>query len=346
MPITLIILIILVIATIVVGSILEGKTKAVERFEEEVKEARQKDQQETSAPDSARVSGMFSSRGRVDNTSDALSALSEAETVRKAYKIATYVLLGLTVLVFLISAVAIVGTKKVGVVTSFNRPTGTISNGLHLKAPWQKVHELDGAIQTDSHEGTTIRLGNQSTADVKNSIRWRILPGTADRLYRDYRDFDKIRDSLVTRELTAALNEVFKDYDPLSAIRGGKNVVKQPTLDELGASVAQRLREQIGDQIEILNVIIPLIEFDPGTQSRIDSFQEEIANTRIAEQKQKTATANAAANRKLSSSVSHDPNVLVSKCLDTLAELAKEKQPLPAGFSCWPGGRESAIAVK
>ncbi|OGL32857.1 hypothetical protein A3F64_01060 [Candidatus Saccharibacteria bacterium RIFCSPHIGHO2_12_FULL_42_8] len=344
MPITLIILIILVIATIVVGSTLEGKTKEVSRLEGKVDDARRKDEQEVT-PDT-RASSMFSSRGMVDNTSVALGALSEAETARKAYKIATYVLLGLTVVVFLISIVAIVGTKKVGVVTSFNRPVGTLSNGLHLKAPWQKVHELDGAIQTDSHNDTTIRLGNQSTATVRNSIRWRIKPGTADELYRDYRDFDKIRDSLVTRELTAALNDVFKSYDPLRSIKEKSATTEIETPSELADDVAVALRKRIGDQIDVINVIIPIADYDPATQGRINAFQEEIANTRIAEQKQKTAAANAAANRKLSSSVSRDPNVLVSKCLDTLAEVAKAQQPLPAGFSCWPGGRESAIAVK
>ena len=57
----------------------------------------------------------------------------------------------------------------------------------------------------------------------------------------------------------------------------------------------------------------------------------EKANTRIAEQRAKTAAAEARANEILAASVSNDPNVLVSKCLDA----AREARISPLG--CWPG---------
>jgi hypothetical protein len=56
----------------------------------------------------------------------------------------------------------------------------------------------------------------------------------------------------------------------------------------------------------------------------------EKANTRIAEQRAKTAEAEAQANEILAASVSNDPNVLVSKCLDA----AREAHISPLG--CWP----------
>lgn len=335
MPISFIMFFIFGVATFAVGYFWEAKKRAIRELRTQLDDPEKEDPTRV-------VNDRYFGRS---TTLGGHQVVADAEASAVPFGFATYALLTLTVLCLVFSFVTIVGTKKVGVVTSFNRPVGTLSNGLHLKAPWQKVHELDGAIQTDSHNDTTIRLGNQSTATVRNSIRWRIKPGTADELYRDYRDFDRIRDSLVTRELTAALNEVFKSYDPLSTIKDETSTVKESP-SELGDDVAEALERRIGGQIDVLNVIIPIADYDKATQGRINAYQEEIANTRIAKQKQKTAAANAAANRTLSGSVSRDPNVLVSKCLDTLAEVAKEKQPLPAGFSCWPGGRESAIAVK
>jgi hypothetical protein len=79
------------------------------------------------------------------------------------------------------------------------------------------VTEMNGTIQIDNHTGeaaTTVRLGNNSTAFVDISVRWRIQPAAADELFLDYRDFDNVRDNLVTRELRAVLNEVFADFDP------------------------------------------------------------------------------------------------------------------------------------
>ena len=52
---------------------------------------------------------------------------------------------------------------------------------------------------------------------------------------------------------------------------------------------------------------------------------------------------NAEANRKLSSSVSNDPNVLVSRCFDILSEMVASKEPVPAGFTCWPGGGSGIV---
>ena len=274
-----------------------------------------------------------------------------ASSVARALGIATIVLWAFSLLLTFFASATIVSTKNVGVVTSFGRPTGSLDNGFHMVLPWEKVTELDGAIQTDSHVGngkddstpcTTVRIAHQSTACVDNSIRWRIRQGSADSLFRDYKDFANIRDSLVTRELGAALNTVFKDFDPLATDAKGNAI--SPSQDVLSGSVTKLLQAQIGSDVEVLNVIVPIVHFDDNIQGRINALQTEVANTRIAQQRQLTADADAIANGKLAGSVSHDPNVLVSKCFDTLAQMVKDKQPVPAGFSCWPSS-SSAVVV-
>lgn len=235
---------------------------------------------------------------------------------------------GLTIFVLILGSTTIVSTRNIGVVTTFGRPGGTLTNGLHWKAPWQSVTEMNGTIQIDNHTGdaaTTVRLGNNSTAFVDNSVRWRIQPAAADELFLDYREFDNVRDNLVTRELKAALNEVFSDFDPLAPENSeGANV------QALGDQVAEKLRTKVGGQIEIINVIVPLVNYDQATQDRINALNVEKANTRVAEQRAKTAAAEAKANEILAASVSNDPNVLVSKCLDA----AREASISPLG--CWP----------
>lgn len=298
---------------------------------------------------SSRRSGYDTDYG-YDNTRDRAASngyLGWAVPVAKWVSVALFALTGILVIA---SSVVMVSTKNVGVVTSFGKPIGSLDNGFHLVAPWQKVTELDGAIQTDSHAGTdpkdtspctSVRIAHQSVACVDNSIRWRIQPGAADRLFRDYKDFANIRDSLVTRELSAALNTVFKDYDPLATDDKGNTI--SPSQDVLSASVTKLLQAQIGDDIDVKNVIVPIVHFDDQTQGRINALQAEVANTRIAKQKQQTADATAEANRKLADSVSKDPNVLVSNCFDILAQMVKDKQPVPAGFSCWPSGGSAVV---
>jgi regulator of protease activity HflC (stomatin/prohibitin superfamily) len=258
-----------------------------------------------------------------------LGALGAKNPAAKTRSLRIAVVAGVIALfVVILGSTTIVSARNIGVVTTFGRPGGTLSNGLHWKAPWQSVTEMNGTIQIDNHTGehaTTVRLGNNSTAFVDNSVRWRIQPAAADELFLDYRDFENVRDNLVTRELRAALNEVFADFDPLAPEN-----VEGTNVQALGDEVAEKLRAKVGAQIEILNVIVPLVNYDDATQERINALNVEKANTRIAEQRAKTAAAEARANEILAASVSNDPNVLVSKCLDA----AREAGISPLG--CWP----------
>lgn len=223
-----------------------------------------------------------------------------------------------------------VPAKSVGVVTSFGKPTRHFGPGMHAKAPWTVVHDMDGAIQIDDNLGqhrTEIRLGNQANAYVQNALRWQIKPEAAERLYSDYREFDHIGPGLIDQELARALNTAFKDYDPLHAAQG-----QGQSLDQVSAAVEQNLKNRLGDRIIIDAVIIPKVDFDDATQGRINQYQQEIGNTKIATQRVQTAEQERLVNQKLAAQVSKDPNVLVAKCMDAVSRGVQ----VPPGFQCWP----------
>lgn len=275
----------------------------------------------------------------------------EHDEDKRSVRLLSSVFIGVSVVMLILSCITVVGTRRIGVVTSFGRPTGTLSNGIHGKLPWEKVPELDASIQTDSHVGiakddkdrcTDIRIGNESTACVDNTIRWRIVLAEGDNLYRDYRDMGNIRESLVTRELNAALNGVLGGFNPLDAVNTD-NQGSLANLEQLSKEVTEAMRARVQGKIEVLSVTLPLIRYDDGTQKRLNDYQAEIANTRIAEQREETARAQARANEALAASVSNDPNVLVSRCLDTLNDMVEAGQAVPAGFSCWPGGGSALV---
>ena len=75
--------------------------------------------------------------------------------------------------------------------------------------------------------------------------------------------------------------------------------------------------------------------------------QVRIGNTRIAQQREQTAEADARANATISASVSKDPNVLVSKCLDQQREMIEKGQAIPVGgLGCWPSGAQTPVIVQ
>lgn len=236
---------------------------------------------------------------------------------------------GALALVFgIFASITTVGTRQIGIETTFGRPNGsTLSNGLHFKAPWAQVTEMDGAIQIDQHKGDNrikVRLGNSSTADADVSVRWQIKQDATPELFVQYKTFDNVRTNLVTRNLQVALNEVFASFDPLAP----KNLDKSP-LPELSTQARDILATKVGSQVEILDVAVPTIDYDDGTEAKINQLNQERAATEVAKQAKTTALEQAAANANLAASVSHDPNVLVSKCLD----IAKERG---LALLCWP----------
>lgn len=253
-----------------------------------------------------------------------------------------------------------IGTQDIGVVTSFGRTVGRgVGPGLHWKAPWEAVTRLDAKQQTDTYasngfNGSTqdnaqggcinVRIARQATACVNVSIRWQNDPQGIDYLFRNFKTDDNIRTNLLHRDLQAAVNTVFASYDPLGLDKNGDST--QPPNSQLAKDVEVAMNQQVGHYLDIINVYIPLFNFDPATQDRLNQLQLQVAQTRIAQQAEQTAAAQAAANRALAQSVSNNPGVLESKCLDILGEVVQKGGTLPAGFSCFPGGAAASIAVK
>lgn len=264
-------------------------------------------------------------------------------------------LVGLAALGLISASLVQVSTKNVGIETTFGKPSGELSNGLHLKWPWEKVTEMDAAIQTDTYVNNNcfqVRIANQQTACVYINFQWRINPTSAQELYRDYRTFEHVRDALVTRRLTAVVNEQLSNYNPLNSVAGSDlppGEQRNPPLNVIASRVNTQMKQEIGGgkgSIEVLSTIIPLITFDKETQGRINQLQQQVALTRVAQQSKKTALAQAQANKALSASVNSQPNVLVSHCYSILETMVKNGQPVPAGFSCWPGnGLTGVIAA-
>lgn len=234
----------------------------------------------------------------------------------------------LSVLVIAFSCFTIVPTRQVGVPVTFGKPGTPLKNGLHPKAPWTEVVLMDATIQSLDASGenpTVAKDVDRADVFVHNNVRWSIKEESADELYIEFRDFDNVNSALIQPQLRTAVATVMADYNPLAQDAEG--------LDSLAAEVETELQEAVGSRVVIHSVSITLLDFAEATKNRINALNTERGNTRIAEQRKATAKANAEANRILADSVSDDPNVLVAKCLDLLAE----GKSLPAGFQCWPG---------
>ncbi|MFI9640699.1 SPFH domain-containing protein [Micromonospora sp. NPDC051925] len=184
--------------------------------------------------------------------------------------------------------------RSVGIVTSFNKPTGEVTgSGLKWVAPWQKVGEWDAGRQKYDHIGgdqcVRVRTGTLADACVEVLIEWQVKPENAPKQFMDYKgDFESFRGQRVGVQLDSAVNDAFAAYNPLEKIdarTGNLNVDLKPFAEGIRGNAEGRLS---GD-VDILSVTITRVNHDDKTEGNIKAFQDKLAQTRNLEQDRKNA---------------------------------------------------------
>jgi regulator of protease activity HflC (stomatin/prohibitin superfamily) len=228
-----------------------------------------------------------------------------------------------------------IGANKVGVVTRLGKPVDTMGSGFHWKSPLTKVTQYDAAIQTDTYSDATdvakknggcvaVQLANKSRACVPVSVRWQIVPTAAAKLHSSYRGFDKVANSLVERQVLRTMSDVYGTYNPLDDLDKKVSAPSQATTDDaaqgsteerLSRRIMAILANEVGREINIKDVLLRAPIYDAGTQASINAYQEELGRTRVAEQRLKTAQAEAKANEAVAKSLT--PEVLSHECIKT-----------------------------
>jgi regulator of protease activity HflC (stomatin/prohibitin superfamily) len=206
-----------------------------------------------------------------------------------------YVVASALAIIFLVFSIFYtVPVRNVGIVTSFNKPTGaTTGSGLHPVWPWQRVADFDASIQPSLHLGDksciTVRIGSLATACVETRIQWQVVESAAPKLYNDYKgDFENLRNNLVESQIQNALNVVFATYNPLSQVNLQTGAVGFDG-SKLADQVKTELISRLGNDIKILTVVVPLVHHDGQTEANIRQFQDVVAQSRILNQQKANA---------------------------------------------------------
>jgi regulator of protease activity HflC (stomatin/prohibitin superfamily) len=264
----------------------------------------------------------------------------------------------ITVVTLVGSSVREVPVNSLGVPTAFGKVETTIGPGLHYwNAPWTRVNIENATVQTLSLEGPnclTVRIADAQTACVDVSVQYTVEKDGGSKLFETYNNsndtiMDNIQNNFVLRRLEVDLSNAFETYNPVTSIQLAAEgtpvgTPKNPSVTDLSASVVSQLRSDMAGLIDVRDVLIPRIAYDPSVESALNSVLKQTVATSVAEQAVKTAQAQAAANKALAASVSNDPGVLVSKCLDAVNTAIQDNYPLPAGFSCFSASTVSVLA--
>jgi regulator of protease activity HflC (stomatin/prohibitin superfamily) len=204
------------------------------------------------------------------------------------------IFLTIGILCTVISSANSVPVRNVGIVTSFNKPTGEVTgSGLKWVKPWEKVGEWDASRQRYDHSqpktAIPVRTGTLADASVQVLIEWQVKANKAPEQFMNYKgDFDTFRDQRVGIQLDGAMNDAFASYVPLANIdakTGNLNVDLKPFAEKVKDFALQRL----GNDIDILSVTIIRVNHDDKTEANIKAFQDKLAAQRNLEQDKKNA---------------------------------------------------------
>jgi regulator of protease activity HflC (stomatin/prohibitin superfamily) len=247
---------------------------------------------------------------------------------------------GLAVTVFFCSFNEI-GTRDIGVVTSFGELAGHEGPGPDFTAPWDQVTSIDDSYQL-TDEVITVRIAGGQTAQAPVQVRWNATEAAADDIFGNYKSTAGLGKGLLDPDLNSAVNTVLDSYNPIDAISSGAQAgtALNPSTAQLGARIKAVLEGEIGQDVNVQTFNLKPLVYDAAVQSQLNAASTQVGKTVVAQEAEKTADAQAAANRALQASLNGDPMVLVQQCMSGLASGQIQNEP---GFSCWPGSGSGVV---
>lgn len=264
----------------------------------------------------------------------------------------------LGILVLLFSMATTVGPSDIGVETAFGKTVGDLTPGFHLIPPQNSVAIWSGSVQTITYGRDTnqaksdhcllVRIGGQQSACLALTFQYQIRPNAADSLFRLYRSQGNMNDKLVLRSLDQAANEQLANFSPVEAASacGTATVCPGESLVPFAHKITAQMRSDIGGNIVVRSLFIPYVAYDPTLTARLNSIQNQRADTIIANLQVLTNQKLAAANRALATSVSKDPNVIIANCVNqVLIPIVKAGQIPPPGLCNLTGGGSNTVVV-
>lgn len=227
-----------------------------------------------------------------------------------------------------------VSARSVGIQTAFGRYQSTLSAGFHWTAPWSGVEEFSTQVQYlelngKDKGGVAVNYKGGGQGSVDATVRWRIDQNNAQALWRKYREFDKVRDQLVTSSTRDSVRVIVGPYAPNDA-RAGQNL--RPITGAIQTDLTRTLAD---DGITIDSVSVTTVLLDENTQKSLEKVvaaQNDIERAKADEERAKI-DARTAKLRETSGGLAD--GALRRYCLEVTNAWDQNKNgQLPATWSC------------
>lgn len=179
----------------------------------------------------------------------------------------------LLVLVTLMGSWYTVDETERGVLLRNGALVKVVEPGLSFKIPFiETVKFISVQSNATTYQGLQAYSKDQQTATLNVSVSWHVQPTEVDKVYMQYQDLDGLVSRLISRQVPTQVENVFGQYNAVSAVQNrGKFVT----------DVTRAIKEAIAGPVVIDGVQIENIDFS-------DDYERSIALRMKAEVEVKT----------------------------------------------------------
>jgi regulator of protease activity HflC (stomatin/prohibitin superfamily) len=180
---------------------------------------------------------------------------------------------GLVVVVSLATSWFTVDETERGVLLRNGAMVGVVEPGLSFKLPFiESVRFISIQSQATQYANLQAYSKDQQTAKLQVSVSWHIPTSDVAKVYTSYKDLDGVRDRLIARQVPTQVENVFGQYNAVSAVQNRGKFV---------ADVTKAIRDSVVGPVVIDSVQIENIDFS-------DDYERSIALRMKAEVEVKT----------------------------------------------------------
>ena len=179
----------------------------------------------------------------------------------------------LLVLVTLMGSWYTVDETERGVLLRNGAIVKVVEPGLSFKIPFiETVKFISVQSNATTYQGLQAYSKDQQTATLNVSVSWHVLPAEVDKVYMQYQDLDGLVSRLISRQVPTQVENVFGQYNAVSALQNRGKFVND---------VTKAIKDAIAGPVVIDGVQIENIDFS-------DDYERSIALRMKAEVEVKT----------------------------------------------------------
>lgn len=205
--------------------------------------------------------------------------------------------------------ITVVPANTVGVRFSAINGTSeeTLSEGIHIKTPFDTVYEIETTVQERTIKEISVQTKDAQALEFEINVKYQVLPEDAFKVYKGYKTLDNLNTNIIRNYSEEALMEVATQYNVIDILGESNNKVH----DE----VASILKERFANEgVEFKSITFKDINAGESIEKAIQDEAVAKKEVETAEQKKQKAIKDAE-TKKIKAQGEADANAIESEKL-------------------------------